>query len=109
MVLLVSCRIGMIDIDERACGPLEESMSSITFVTDQRPGEPDLLSGHQLEALTIMDLDRSKVLLRILPSGPWTHEALVETGDGIAQMLPQEIENGVEAFLGSQWVGGTEV
>ena len=84
-------------------------MSSITFVTDQRPGEPDLLSGHQLEALTIMDLDRSKVLLRVLPSGPWTPEALVETGDGIAQMLPQEVENGVEAFLGSQWVGSTEV
>lgn len=84
-------------------------MSSITFVTDQWPGEPDILSGHQMKPLTIMDLDRSQVLLRVLPPGPWTHEALVKVGDGITQVLAQEGENGVEAFLGSQWVGSTEV
>lgn len=84
-------------------------MSSIKFVTDQWPGEPDILAGHQLEPLTIQDLDRTKVLLRVLPSGPWTHEALEETGRGIEQMLPQEVAEGVDAFLGTQWVGSTEV
>lgn len=84
-------------------------MSSITFVTDQRPGEPDILQGVQLQPLLIRSIDSSQVLLRVLPSGPWTHEALVETGRGIEQMLSADIERGVNAYLGSQWVGSTEV
>ncbi|MEL7968037.1 hypothetical protein AAG587_16830 [Vreelandella neptunia] len=84
-------------------------MSSIKFVTDQWFGEPDILTGHQLEPLTIQDLDRTKVLLSVLPSEPWTHEALEATGRGIEQMLAQEVAEGVDAFLGAQWVGSTEV
>lgn len=84
-------------------------MSSIKFVTDQWFGEPDILSGNQLEPLTIQDLDRTKVLLSVLPSGPWTHEALVVTGRGIEELLSQEVAEGVDAFLGTQWVGSTEV
>ncbi|EHA16166.1 MULTISPECIES: hypothetical protein [Halomonadaceae] len=84
-------------------------MSSIKFVTDQWFGEPDILMEHQHEPLTIQDLDRKKVLLSVLPSEPWTHEALEETGRGIEQMLPQEVAEGVDAFLGTQWVGSTEV
>ncbi|QGQ72499.1 hypothetical protein [Halomonas sp. PA16-9] len=84
-------------------------MSCITFVTDQSPGEPDILQGVQLQPLLIRPLGSSQVLLRVLPSGPWTHDALVETGRGIEQMLATEIEQGVDAYLGSRWVGSTEV
>ncbi|PZT59943.1 hypothetical protein DNQ45_29205 [Escherichia coli] len=64
-------------------------MGYVTYVTDQRPGEPDILTGNTLSA----------------PEAGWTHESL-----NLVQ--PQEVQEGNDAFdayLNGIWIGSTEV
>lgn len=85
-------------------------MSQICFVTDQRPGEPDILSEHRLNPLVIRSCLDQRELIQVLPTGPWTHQALEELSEGLTAMFASEFsEEGADAYLGSQWVGGTEV
>lgn len=76
------------------------------FVTDTRPGEPELLSAEVAHAeLRIVSLDDPSEIYARYPAPPsgWTHQQLVDLD------IPASIlQDGAEALLGSLWVGSTE-
>lgn len=74
----------------------------ITYITDQRPGEPDILTGIKLGVLEIRCL-AGTVLLKIeAPAQGWTHASL-------SAIQPVEAKEGADAWLSGQWIGSTEV
>ncbi len=77
----------------------------ITFVTDVLPGEPDILEGVRYKELRILAIDDSPIKTVPAPKGGWTHEVLQNTG----ALLADETEEGANAYLGSEFVGSTEV
>ncbi|CDQ53970.1 unnamed protein product [Klebsiella pneumoniae] len=82
-----------------------EWMGYITYVTDQRPGEPDILTGNTFADLEICDSDGHLLLKVSAPEAGWTHESL-----NLVQ--PQEVQEGNDAFdayLNGIWIGSTEV
>ena len=79
----------------------------ITFVTDQKVGEPCILKGNEGKPLIVKSID-GQVLLVLAPVEPWTHEELVSTQ--IEVFIGEEaMQGGVSAYLGDQFVGSTEV
>lgn len=75
----------------------------VTFVTDVRDGEPDILSGYEFEDLVFVDYGGREVF-RVGPDGCWTHGQLEQL------RVPARFEDEcLDAFLGEQWVGSTEV
>ena len=78
----------------------------VKFITDMQEGEIDILSPVKHETLIIKTLD-GELIREIDPpaAGGWTHEALCNQ----AELLDSETELGAEAYLGSCWVGSTEV
>lgn len=77
----------------------------LCFVTDRRPGEPDLMAALRMETLKVVDLDGGAILAREAPAGGWTHDEL----ERIAVAIEPDCLAGADAFLGPQWVGSTEV
>lgn len=74
----------------------------ITYITDQRPGEPDILTGIKSGVLEIRCL-AGTVLLKIeAPEQGGTHASL-------SAVQPVETKEGAEARLCGQWIGSTEV
>ncbi|WP_318391015.1 hypothetical protein [Enterobacter sp.] len=73
----------------------------ITYVTDQRPGEPDILTPHRFATLVIRDLQGAVLHTANAPENGWTHEML-------CTVQPPEISEGAEAYLSEQWIGSTE-
>ncbi|HIG9790927.1 TPA: hypothetical protein ACYEL6_004209 [Escherichia coli] len=67
-------------------------MGYITYVTDQRPGEPDILTGNTFADLEICDSDGHLLLKVSAPEVGWTHESL-----NLVQ--PQEVQEGNDAFI----------
>jgi len=67
------------------------------------PREPDLLIGFECLALIIHDLDGNEVATVSAPSGRWTHDEL-ESLD-----LYSYSPYGWDAYLGTNWVGSSEV
>ncbi len=85
------------------------AMSFIYFITDQRPGEKDVLAGNERHPLVIRSCSDRRELIRVLPTSPWTHEQLDTTGTQLRALLEAEFTHeGADAFLGQQWVGSTE-
>ena len=78
----------------------------IHFVTDICGGEPDILGPDLSESLTVKTLDGDLIACVPPPSGGWTHTSLVVEAEKIAQKTGS---SGADAFLGSSWVGSTEV
>lgn len=79
----------------------------ITYITDQRAGEPDILAGIEHCTLEIRDLagegQTGHVLLEVpAPQAGWTHESL-------NAVQPQEAKGGADAYLNDHWIGSTEV
>ncbi|HCA3195763.1 TPA: hypothetical protein MN540_005071 [Klebsiella pneumoniae] len=74
----------------------------ITFITDQRPGEPDILTPVKHGRLVIRDLAGDEIFARNAPETGWTHELLVE-------VQPSCCEGGANAYLNNSWIGSTEV
>jgi hypothetical protein len=73
-----------------------------------RAGERDLLAGNEHEPLLLRDLSHTNVL-RIDPTGKWSHKTLVAVLKR-ADVLTFVHENfGADAYLGGQWIGGSEV
>ena len=77
----------------------------IYFVTDRRPGERDILPGVAHEPLSVTSLDGSLITTTQPPPGGWTHDRLQEE----AQRLADATRDGADAWLGTTWVGSTEV
>ena len=80
----------------------------ITFVTDVRPGEPDILTPFADMDLTIHDALDGGELQRIpAPAGGWPHELLIEQAGRIANII--DSGKPLDARLAGQFVGSTEV
>lgn len=77
----------------------------ICFITDIREGEMDILSPVKHEPLLVLGLDGGLIDQVIAPASGWTHDALIAQGE----RLTPKTKEGADAFLGSVWVGGTEV
>lgn len=77
------------------------------FITDIRDGELPILDSDNTEALVFKSLDGT-IKATITPAEPWTHDALGRLD--LNEILgPNFHGEGVDAFIGTQWVGGTEV
>lgn len=77
----------------------------IQFVTDQKPGEIDILGSHNDKDLLVTDLDGQRIECFPAPANGWTHAYLETIAKGLAHLTA----NGANAFLGEHWVGSTEV
>lgn len=75
------------------------------IITDQRPGEPDILSLLKRADLEILSLQADVLDTVGAPTNGWTHEKIV------AVVVEREslTAGGAEARLGGQWIGSTEV
>lgn len=77
----------------------------ISFITDQRSGEPDILTPYRGAPLRVLCLSGNALTSVAAPKGGWTHEALSEQ----ARRLERLTHDGADAYLGDAWVGSTEV
>lgn len=77
----------------------------LTFVTDVRGSEPDFLAPVAHEALEIRGLNGTPIANIPSPEIGWTHDRLV----AVAHQLQALVQQGADAYLGTVWVGGTEV
>lgn len=75
------------------------------LVTDQRAGEPDILSAVKLAAFEIRSIDGEVLKTVAAPASGWTHSQLVAAAaehEGITQ-------DGADGYLGGEWIGSTEI
>lgn len=77
----------------------------IYFVMDVQLNEPDFLNRLKMDRLLVLSLEGQVIAELSAPSDGWTNEALAAQ----ARLLEPKTMDGAEAFLGSCWVGGTEV
>lgn len=77
----------------------------LNLVTDQRPGEPEILRTVMHAVFEIRSLDGEILKAVHAPSTGWTHELL------IAVAVEHEVFTrcGADGYLGGHWVGSTEV
>ncbi|MGR6831174.1 hypothetical protein [Aliivibrio wodanis] len=79
----------------------------ITFVTDQlSPKEPDILTTVKFNSLLIMSLEGQYLARFHAPITGWTHQALCNMNTLFESAWAY---CGVDAYLGNQWVGSSEV
>ncbi|KIC80947.1 hypothetical protein [Pseudomonas sp. C5pp] len=77
----------------------------LNLITDQREGEPDLLTSVKHANFEVRSL--AGVVLKTItaPEGGWTHEQLV----AVAVANEQITRDGADGYLGGQWIGSTEL
>ena len=79
----------------------------ITFVTDQlSPKEPDILTAVKFNTLLIMSLEGQYLARFDAPITGWTHQTLCNMNTLFESAWAC---CGVDAYLGNQWVGSSEV
>ncbi|MBF4180793.1 hypothetical protein [Enterobacter wuhouensis] len=74
----------------------------ITYITDQRSGETNILDGLELATLEVRDLAGNTLLNVAAPQAGWTHESL-------SNVQPQAARDGADVYLNGNWIGSTEV
>lgn len=74
----------------------------ITYITDVRQGEPDLLPTICHLELIVKSLDGTVLQKRTAPEHGWTHSELMAIQHPV-------FEEGADAYLGIHWIGSTEV
>lgn len=74
----------------------------IKYITDQRPGETDVLTGFEQGTLEVCDLAGNTLLTVAAPKAGWTHESL-------SAVQPEDAFYGAEAYLNGNWIGSTEL
>ena len=89
------------------------SVKAVTMVADRRPRrdgsmEPVILAGRRMMPLEFRTLD-GEWITSVLPSKPWNQSGLQQVADGVALMFGDAMREGANAYLGSQFVGSTEV
>ncbi|WP_394522020.1 hypothetical protein C1N60_23320 (plasmid) [Pantoea sp. SGAir0184] len=78
-------------------------MPRITYITDVKPGEPDILKAHLQSTLVIKTLDSAtEIFSQVAPESGWTHAIL-------SNIQPQNLFYGADAYLDGCWIGSTEV
>ncbi len=78
----------------------------LTFITDQQRNEPDILSPVKHCSLFLLSLEGQFLARYEAPHTGWTHQALCQMN---TLFEPAWTYCGVDAFLGEQWVGSTEI
>ncbi|PXW47909.1 hypothetical protein DFO55_1451 [Grimontella sp. AG753] len=74
----------------------------LTYITDRKAGEPDILTPLKHYPLVIRSLDGEKLHMQAAPVQGWTHDTLTA-------VQPQRVNEGAEAYLNEHWIGSTEV
>lgn len=74
----------------------------------QNINEPDLLSGHENEALVITDLN-DNVMMRIVSNSSWTFDLLEKMEHVACSVAEAHGHNTWNAYLGIAWIGSSEV
>ena len=77
----------------------------LNLVTDQRPGEPDLLATVKHLAFEIRSLADNVLATVPAPVSGWTHEQLL----AVSMQHEAITRDGADGYLGAQWVGSTEI
>lgn len=79
----------------------------ITYITDIRENEPDILKNCLHNPLVIIDENNVELERFEQPINGWTHQLLEKTNS----ILMSKYDNNMllEAYLGNQWIGSTEV
>ena len=86
-----------------ALGP-RSAVSRLTLIIDQRPGEPDILSPVRFDPLRVTTLDDRELLVADAPLDGWTTATL----EAALSELPFDAF-GCDAYLGTCWIGSSEV
>lgn len=73
-----------------------------------KAGETDLLAGNERAVFLLKELSGA-VLAEVAPQDAWTHEALFALVDSMVTIQHVAQSGGADAYLGSVWIGGTEV
>lgn len=81
-------------------------MARVFIVTDQRSGEPDIVSPVQDQPLRLEGAGL-QVATCPAPTGGWIRDALQVTADTLCREIPDG--HVIDAFVGGTWVGSTEV
>jgi len=77
-------------------------MGLLKFIVEQRPGEPDILSGYESRPLVFRGAD---ILITIpAPSSGWDMDQLMSIHAEFEENIVP-----VDAFLDQTWIGSTEV
>lgn len=77
----------------------------LNFLTDRREGESDILSPVMHAPFEIRSLAGEVLKTVAAPSLGWTHTQLV----AVAAENEPIIRDGADGYLGSEWVGSTEI
>ena len=75
---------------------------SISFIVDLLPGEPDFLTAICKEPLRVINELEEVIFTSPAPGSGWTRASLERTTVDIK-------EYPLDAYLGTEWVGSTEV
>lgn len=74
----------------------------LTYITEVKNGEPDILEGCSKATLVIRSLEGQELHREKAPVSGWKHALL--TG-----VQPEGVVYGADAYLGDMWIGSTEV
>lgn len=77
----------------------------ITFITDVRPGETNILTSIRYSRLLVTSLEGEVLSSLPAPQQGWTTQTL----NAEAERLIPLTRWGADAYLGHHWVGSTEV
>ena len=81
----------------------------IKIITDIKGSEPDILTAYQLGDLVVKS-GREQVIFRAdAPPQGWTTERLQQVCDEYCRETVETSFDVIDAYVGTQWVGSTEV
>lgn len=79
------------------------------LITDQQPGEPAILTNAlRFAYVTIKTLEGAEVLKIAPPFKGWDHQRLEQVMAETRLLMPDQFEQGVDAYLENQFIGSTE-
>jgi hypothetical protein len=77
----------------------------LNLVTDQLPGESDLLATVKHRAFEIRSLAGNVLATVTAPVTGWTHEQL----QAVAMQHEAITRDGADGYLGGEWIGSSEI
>lgn len=81
----------------------------IKIITDIKGSEPDILTAYQHEDLVLKSGRELSIYRTEAPRTGWTTERLREACDGYCRVTNWTSFEVIDAYVGKQWVGSTEV
>ncbi|EGN7773916.1 hypothetical protein K2B15_004894 [Salmonella enterica subsp. enterica serovar Muenster] len=74
----------------------------LTYITDIKAGEPDILTPLKHYPLVIRSLDGAELHMQNAPEQGWTYDTL-------RAVQPEGVNDEADAYLNEHWIGSTEV